>query len=319
MTEDQFARLLRNVNQMRPEKFASAEPIEWKNWRANFIICVSVNGWDHRRARREAAAAMVGLAKSYVSDIALGDDAGAANYTGLLDLYQARFCPGADSDLARVALRQARQKETESVVAWHARVRHLYQRAHPDLAADLLNDARNLMDAFMWGLYDPDVQADTWKSRPATFAACLENANNFVASQRVLKSRSGGNGASGSNDYGILAMDEYEGPSTSSNNAISDRCYVCDKPGHFQRDCIIHKRATARRRAARRGRGGGWRGGSSGGRGGSRRGRGSKSFNRSWKRSSNNRSVNQLESHEDRSAEVREDAGEAREGQQGNE
>ena len=250
LNADQLRQLLQSVNQKQPDKFSSGEPVDWKTWKANFRLCVQINGWDNQRARREAASCMTGLAKTYVADIDIaagGPAADVEDYVDLLNLYQARFCPGADSDLARVALREAKQRESESILAWHSRVRHLYTRAHPDVAAAVLANARNLMDAFLLGLYDPQVRSDTWKSRPQTYAQCLENANNFVASQRVLKARSQQmSGGGGGDDPAVLAIEGKQ----ISNNAITDRCYVCDHPGHYQRDCIVHKRAVERRRAA---------------------------------------------------------------------
>jgi len=102
------------------EPFSSTDGVEWQTWRTSFEITVRINGWNDQRARRELAAAMTGSAQLYVRDIPVGDDAvPVEDVPVLLAAYEQRFLPQAAGDLARIELREAKQKPDETVVGWH--------------------------------------------------------------------------------------------------------------------------------------------------------------------------------------------------------
>lgn len=290
---EQVERILRGCRPGRkPDSFSSGDPVEWRTWRANFEIITEINQWNNARARREAAACMTGLAKIYVQDIPHGAEVGppVPGFGLLLDSYQERFMPQADSDLARISLKEARQGEDETVLAWHSNVRHLYQRAHPNVALAALGVERNLMDAFILGIRDPSIRADVWKARPANYTACLDTAQNLVAGAQVLKSRASEDSKAGGSGAGLFAM------------ADTRTCFVCEKPGHVYRDCYMYKRSkekagrggrySSRGRGSGKPHGGGWKNKTARGRGSYRgsssRGngsfRGSSSYNKSWTR-----------------------------------
>lgn len=252
---EQLAQILaaaRGGGTKKVETLSSTDSSSWQTWRSNFVICVAINQWNNARARREAAASMVGTAKEYVRDIPIGDAnvAGgndAAPVAGLLDLYQARFTPAAESDLARVTLKDAKQRPEEGIMAWHARVRVLYSRAFPHVAAPDLETARNLMDAFILGLYEPEIRKDTWKARPQTYTDCLQSAQNNAAALSVL---------SGGKRDGSAAVDPavfHLGQVDARAAAISETCYVCNRAGHWKRDCPLAKAIDARRQTYTRG------------------------------------------------------------------
>jgi len=180
----------------------------------------------------------------------------------LLDLYEARFCPAADNDLARMTLRDSKQSESETILAWHARARHLFKRAYPQLTLQQLATHRDLMDTFILGLFNTEIRQETWRARPLTYALCLDSAQNCAAGLQVMKR------AADSTDPAVFNMDAQ--PSTA---AIRGRCYTCNKPGHYERDCQQRRKVQDRRR---RGNGNGGQRGSRGrgGRQGYSRGRG---------------------------------------------
>ena len=245
MNAQQFQQLLQAARppaaSRRLETFSTGDPMEWATWRSNFEITATINGWDDQRQRREIGAAMTGLAKQWTRDIALGDGAAVvAVAAGLLDAYQDRFLPEAESDKARISFRDARQQEAETVIAWHSRLRYTFKRAYPALGDAAVEASRDLRDTFILGLANTTVKTDTWKARPLTYAACLEQANNYEASTIVLSKF-----ASGSRNITAIQDSGPRFPSDDSSlSAVSDpnNCYRCNRPGHIRRDCRTNMR-----------------------------------------------------------------------------
>jgi hypothetical protein len=224
------------------EPFSSGDPVDWSIWRANFELACTINDWQPVRARRELAASMAGQAKLWVRDIAIGDGAGALAVGGLLDAYEARFRPAAAGDLARVTLRDARQNDTEVVLAWHARARDLYCRAYPNQDAAAVEASQDLRDIFILGLADPAVRAKTWEARPATYAAALESATNFSAGALVLTQRQ---------PQGVAAVKIKQEPGINAIHAVGQQprdtshleCFFCKRKGHVRRTCAMWNEA----------------------------------------------------------------------------
>jgi hypothetical protein len=225
MNQDQLRAVLdeftRSGKKVPP--FSSADPVEWKTWRSNFEIAARINRWNHARQRREIGASMEGTAKMYVGDIPLGDEA-APNQpvqpaAQLLDAYQAVFVPEANAELARVQLQLAKQTETETITQWHARLRHLYSKAHPQLNYAQVEAEQHLRDLFILGLAAQKIKENTWNARPATYQACLAAAQGFQATALILdptqNPSSGGSSAAST----ISAVKEEAG-----TNQISDEC-----------------------------------------------------------------------------------------------
>jgi hypothetical protein len=246
MNQDQLRAVLdeftRSGKKVPP--FSSADPVEWKTWRSNFEIAARINRWNQARQRREIGASMEGTAKMYVGDIPLGDEA-APNQpvepaAQLLDAYQAVFVPEANAELARVQLQLARQTETETITQWHARLRHLYSKAHPQLNYAQVEAEQHLRDLFILGLAVQKIKENTWNARPATYQACLAAAQGFQATALILdptqNPSSGGSSAAST----ISAVKEEAG-----TNQISDeiRCYFCQNKGHRKIDCPLLRKA----------------------------------------------------------------------------
>ena len=223
--------------------FSSADGVEWLTWRRNAELTVDINGWGVERARREIAAAMEGAAARGMADIKpTPGGLGGHTVKDLLDAFQERFLPEAQSDLSRALFRNARQVAGETVLQWHSRVRELFLRAHPgeDTEASLL-----LRDQFVLGLMELDVKTWTLDTRPATFTQALNIASNKTASRlRIAAAASGGQGADIPGATGFLPQVKKE-PGVGAM-ARSDRkdlaCWYCTIPGHSKKDC--NKRKT---------------------------------------------------------------------------
>lgn len=229
LNNDQFARLLQAAQgggaRKRIEPFSTAIASDWNDWKSNFRIAVTINGWDHCRARREIGASMTGTAKQYTSTIPLEDEVadwvdpndhdqgrhvfggpidandpnrgnhGAVHYEGLLTAYDAAFLPGAGTQIARLLFAEAEQMEGESNPAWHHRVRVLYQRVEPGFNAAAIEASLELKTAFIYGLRDPVVRNMTFVKGANSYSGALLAANEMTAGKHVMDKRSStGNG-----------------------------------------------------------------------------------------------------------------------------
>ena len=249
----------------KPREFSSGDPVDWSIWRRNFITTVEINGWNHHRSRRELHSSMVGEAAEKVHDIPSGaiiapGDADAQPYVQLLDLYEGRFAPQAATDLTRAEVRSNAQKENESILAWHARMRRIFTRAYPGMTPAQIEANQDLRDCFILGLANPVVRKDTLKVRPVQYNLCLEEAQNSLACEIRLNTPH-----PGLPQPGLFSMPQQQSSpdipavhyQASPNNNF--RCFYCNKVGHRRRDCSLWK-ASPQSFGAQRTRGRGGRG-----------------------------------------------------------
>lgn len=226
--------------------FSSGDPTDWKTWRRQFEIISAINAWEEDRARQEVAAAMEGKAARQVMDIPFAAGTPAA----LLNLYEGRFCPAAASSFAKVEYKNAEQREGESVLDWHARLRALFVRAYPN--HDPAND-ENLRDDFILRLREPTVREWTWVNKPDTFQESLETASNNSAARAVLAKHAMISTAQSSNaqlqaknepgvkkEPGVSAFGDYRLEASFSEQR---KCHVCDDPGHLKPQCSFYHRS----------------------------------------------------------------------------
>ncbi len=98
--------------------FSSADGVEWRTWRKNFLTTAAINEWNNDRQLREISTSMEGAAAQAIDDI----DHQAAGLTAeqLLNQFEARFLPAAAGQLSRAEFKNAKQTVGETALQWHA-------------------------------------------------------------------------------------------------------------------------------------------------------------------------------------------------------
>lgn len=347
MNQQQLADLIAAMpgrSHRRPTTFSSADGQEWVTWRRNLTTLARINTWGEQRIKDEATASFEGAAARLVGDIlplpepvaalaaapaviaaagppqVLAVPARAAvpavpgqTSAEFLDLLEARFLPAAQGQICRAQVGQARQAPTETVMAWHSRLRELYMRAFP---GEDIEASPHITERFMVCLVDQAVGRYVYDQRPGTYATALVHAQNKIATECVFQGATAKPGAGGlqaltadSGDAFALARVDAIGPERNNsmdrnpagrftaegrftagraggNNNDGTRrsgpaggCWNCNG-AHYARDC---RRGQGQGGGQGYGRGG--RGGAGGGRGGgaARGGRSANNNRSNWR------------------------------------
>lgn len=213
--------------------FSSGKPSDWLVWKRQLRTVIAINGWGDLRSRQEAQASLTGEAGRLVRDIdhdpAVADGAPAFTLDRLLEQYEAKFMPRAESDLAIAAFDVAVQEPQESPILWSTRITELFERAYPNVVADA---SRVLINRFICGLRDQPVAQYVHEQHPATMVQAGEFAQRKTASRLFLSSNWSGSGGGrgragqGGQGHGVGAL-----------GVDGIACYKCGDPTHYKRDC----------------------------------------------------------------------------------
>ena len=88
---------------MSVTNLTTTDPDTWRQWRANFMVIVELNGWDNHRARLVAFASVEGKAKQALENIPHGVAPGVipGPISDLLDLWESHLLPPAGGAAAK--------------------------------------------------------------------------------------------------------------------------------------------------------------------------------------------------------------------------
>lgn len=271
-------------NSSRVRVFTSGEPDDWLIFKRHLQMTAGINKWTDERAIQEMGNAMDGGAARRVEDVNV--KVAGMTLDAAIKLYEDRFLHSADSQLARAAFNNCRQKEGESALDWHSRCRALHVRAWQNRADR--ETAEDLIYRFIHGIHNPAIFCRVLEQNPTTYALALVAAQNMEAVTKTLKARHDGD-RKGTFSLSTLMAGIEEGapavaafpgraggPGRNRTGRFESRnpaeggqgkaCWFCNSTTHLKADCRKYK--------AEMGNGGGRGRGQARGRGPSRGGRG---------------------------------------------
>ena len=191
---------------------------EWIEWRETFTRIADGKGWDDDMRKRVIIGKMRGPVVSAVQNI----NTAALTAQQVLQAYELKFVTEAGAALSRQKFRQAKQDREEELTSFHTRLIMLYRHAHP--AADL-ERTQELIERFIFGLYDRRVQEYVFDHHPDTMTDALRFANIKMATLQAIAMA----------NKGVHSM--QPDTSVSSINMADIECYKCHEFGHMRREC----------------------------------------------------------------------------------
>ena len=226
---------------LKPDKFGHGDNESWPNFRRRFEHCALFNGWNTQQQKLALVSAMADKAADVVQDLQVKDF---FNIGNMLDAYEARFMPAAQSDIVRIQFDKCRQSSRESVLEYHSRLRALYRRAYPESTDDT-----QLIRRFAFGLANPWVQQMVLRKQAKTYDDALEAALNEAAVMDVADAlKTGASSMTNQlpNSANASGHDGHPEPmeiGAMGGNLGSNECMFCGKQGHWKSQCQLWAKA----------------------------------------------------------------------------
>ncbi len=232
----------RRANQ-RISKFANDGTETWLMWKNHFTNTARLNGFTDLETRLALKGAMAGNAALITMDIDpdANINGNAPTAEAMLNLFQAKFLPAAASQIAINKFQQARQGTTESLLAFHGRLRAIHGEAYPNAV-----DQTNLIERFTQGIRRDVIRAAVYRAKVQNYDDALTAAQDETAVMQLTKITTLGAAPMGDAEpmeIGAMQPTGRSAPPKTQNGGNSDTCHFCQKKGHWKKDCNLLKRA----------------------------------------------------------------------------
>ena len=256
-----------------PKITFGGDPLKWYDFRREFNSFQNFVGWTDDQAKGALQTCMRGDAHHAISCLDHLANDPYISCQVLMEAYEKRFVPEAMSDLSGLEFDRAVQGPSESLQAFHGRVRHLYFRAHVQTGGRIPEEEdilTHLVKAFTRGIHRKAFRLSVRRAAPKTYNDALLAAqreysaltgDDLLVDQSLFATNTGvtlrpAAKKSAGEPMDVNALLERERKQPGPNY----RCDICNDPRHWKRDCpkkfTMGTRGGGAFRATTRGRGG---------------------------------------------------------------
>ena len=169
---------------LRLQFFTNDGTMTWSSWRIHYMNIVDMmEDITEMQAMKLLKGSMLNDAADTVSDLTVHMYTKAEE---MLEAFGERFQPQAAQALAQTQYETARQGPSETLLAFHNRLKKLFKNAFPQ-RCDQWNSDKDLMKRFITGIRDTTTRLDTDKfitlMKLADYAEVLQTAQSLVSVQ----------------------------------------------------------------------------------------------------------------------------------------
>lgn len=256
------ARLPLNPNQMRVKPPVFDGTTTWSNYLTQFELVAEMNDWNQHQKALNLATSLRGEAQSILGDL---DAEGIHDYFALVNQLNQRFGSEHQTEMFRAILRNRVRQPRETLPTLAHEIRKLVKQAYPTGEHGLLDNLAK--EHFIDSLPDADTRWKIHQSRPRNLDESVRVAVELEAFQMAEQHRSGKKAVrlvKAENNTNTDDMENniaYQQADTTLNDlpkilenmskqlerlqpkrSYDDKkrsrgCFICNDPGHYQRDC----------------------------------------------------------------------------------
>uniref|UniRef100_A0A1A9X2Q8 CCHC-type domain-containing protein n=1 Tax=Glossina brevipalpis TaxID=37001 RepID=A0A1A9X2Q8_9MUSC len=182
-----------------------------------FNVVATRSDWDEE----EKAAALITSLRGNAADvIQIIPEARSKDFVTVMDALERKYGSQYVREVGQVELATRSQRPRETIREYANEIERLTNLTYVDMPEKAQEKLK--IDAFMRGLRDMDIKKAVWTAPRTTFSETLGIALTQEAASVLWRS----------NEDQQL------------RNSVMRRCYNCQKPGHFARECRSRRRRT---------------------------------------------------------------------------